>query len=56
MLAVKIDGNEAIVDISTTSAATNSTAEVKLRGEAGYWKFAGYEHSSDYYLDPPKSR
>ena len=57
--SVKIDGNQAILNIATSNTALingvpyrYSSATVTLDGQAGYWRMTGYKDSSVYYRYP----
>jgi len=63
VLEVKVEGNKALIEVSTTSGAVVNgvrypygTAEVELVGEAGFWKVHSYNDSNVVYLKPPQSR
>jgi hypothetical protein len=63
VLSVRIDGNKAVVEISTTSGVTingvkhpYSTATVEMIGEGSTWKVGGYDNSELVYIDPPQPK
>jgi len=62
VLSVKVEGNKALIEVSTTRGGTFNdvyypygTAKVELTGEAGYWKLSSYNDSNVIYMQPPQA-
>lgn len=63
ILSVKIDGNKALITVSTNSGATVNgerysygTAKIEMIGEVNLWRLASYNDSNIVYKDPPQPR